>query len=136
MLRWSVVGVYILLGSECGTCRRGFAAGKNAILPVMYHREGLVDIRVLKLFPAKKKEILFLPNIWTFSHNLKFLRPGLTHRPKNCTGQTSGCVDQLLLQAIDNISYFVSIEYLVENELKTVMLFGPLVLTFYTLKPP
>ena len=64
----------------------------------------------------------FLPNnippyFWTFSHNIKFLRLGLTHRHKNCTIQTLECVDQLLLQANDNISYFLLMKYLVENKL-------------------
>ena len=44
--------------------------------------------------------------------------PGLTHRHKNCTRQTSECADQLLLQAIDNFFYFVLIKYLVENKLQ------------------
>ena len=58
------------------------------------------------------------PHIWTFSQNLKFLMPGLTHRHKNCTRQTSECADQLLLQAIDKFFYFVLIKYLVENKLQ------------------
>ena len=86
---------------------------------VTYHREGLSSIQVLKFeIPAKNEGRILSPNILTFSHKLKFLRPGLTHSHKNCTRQTSGCVDQLLLQAIDNISYFVLMKYLVEKKLQ------------------